>query len=207
MKQTDKSSLSIQQILQAGLRCFSQAGYKGTSMKDIAQEASVSIGRVYHHFQAKIDIFTALLEQYWSFLGDPNTELNQLIQRAQFPDDIAALARAIRQVVEENRDHIMLIYVDVIEFHGEHINRIYRNMAENFRNAYANRIEELEQQKRLRPEADPLFAVMFTYRFFFHYFLVETSFGVQDHFGFGTDQVIEKAEDLILHGLLNRGTK
>lgn len=202
MKQQTKSQRSKELILDAGLKCFSSQGFRGTSMKDIAQAANISIGRVYHHFESKTDIFTTLLDHYWSVLEDPQTPLNQLIQGAHFPDDIPELARAIRTIVEQNKQSIMLIYIDVIEFHGEHINRVYRNMAANFRSAYQQRFDDLERQGELRQSADPLFAVMLTYRFFFHYFLVESSFGVADHFGFSSETVIEKTNDLILHGLL-----
>ncbi len=202
MKQQLKSQRSRELILQAGLLCFSKSGFKGTSMKDIAQQADISIGRVYHHFRSKSDIFSELLNTYWSVLEDPDSKLNRLVNEANFPDDIAELALAIKAIVEDNKQYIMLIYIDVIEFHGEHINRVYANMAANFRQAYQSRFDELSADQKLRKGADPLFAVMLTYRFFFHYFLVETSFGVADHFGFSSDAVIEKTQDLILHGLL-----
>ena len=194
--------MSRELILEAGLTCFSSQGFRGTSMKDIAQVAEISVGRVYHHFKSKTELFTELLDQYWGVLEDPNNPINQLILNARFPDDIPQLAQAIKDIVSQNKKHIMLIYVDVIEFHGEHINRVYRNMAANFKAAYQERFDQLERDQVLRPQADPLFAVMLTYRFFFHYFLVESTFGVADHFGFSSDTVIAKTNDLILHGLL-----
>ena len=100
----------------------------------------------------------------------------------------------------------MLIYIDVIEFQGEHIQRFYRNMAANFKAAYESRFTELHQEGRLNQQADPLFAVMMIFRFLFQYYMVETSFGVEDHFGFDSDAVAGKVQDLILHGLLNPST-
>jgi len=202
MKQELKSQHSRTLILQAGLDCFSAAGYKGTSIKDIALRAGISAGRVYHHFASKLEVFTALLQHYWEVLADPELELNRISAQARFPDDIPQLAAAIRQVVENNRASIMLIYIDVIEFHGEHINRFYKNMALRFQDVYKERFEELRREGRLNPKADPLFAVMMTYRFLFHYFLVECSFGVADHFGYSSEDIVEKVQETILHGLL-----
>lgn len=207
MKQALKSQKSIQLVLDAGLDRFSKQGYRATSMKQIAQQAGISTGRVYHHFDNKLAIFTQLLDQYWEYLADPELTLNRLSQAAQFPDDFTDLANAIREVVAEKKAYINLIYVDVIEFHGEHIQRFYRGMADRFKKTYGPRFQALRDAGRLKPDADPLFAVMMTFRFFFHYFLVETSFGVEDHFGFGTQEVIRKAQQTILHGLLAEGTR
>lgn len=202
MKQVLKTHRSVQAILDAALTCFSQQGYRGTSIKDIAARAGISTGRVYHHFHAKIDIFTRLIHHYWSVLADPDLLFNQLVRQARFPDDIDALARAIKGIVEDNRESILLIYIDVIEFKGEHINRQYKNMAAAFRKAYGRRFAELKGDPRINPEADLNLAIMLVVRFFFHYFLVETSFGVQDHFGFSTDELIQKAREIFLHGIL-----
>ena len=171
-------------------------------MKDIAQRAGISTGRVYHHFQNKLQVFTTLLDHYWSYLEDPRLKLNQLSHAARFPDDFSEIALAIREIVAEKQAYINLIYIDVIEFQGEHIQRFYEKMADRFKQVYGSHFEKLRAEGRLQREADPLFAVMMTFRFFFHYFMVEKSFGVVDHFGFTTEQVIAKAQQTILHGLL-----
>lgn len=202
MKQHLKSQKSKDMILTAGLDLFSKQGYKATSMKEISQKAGISIGRVYHHYTSKLQIFESLLEQYWARLTDPALKLNQITAESRFPEGYADLVHAIREVVEDNKAYIMLIYIDVIEFRGEHIQRFYKDMAERFRSTFGGRFQELRKGGKLNPKADPLFAVMLTYRFFFHYFLVETSFGVEDHFGFSTDDLIEQAQETLLHGLL-----
>ncbi len=204
MKQELKSKRSREMILKSGLELFSNQGYRATSMKEVANSAGISIGRVYHHFQSKLEIFTTLLDQYWERLKNPDLKLNRLSTEAVFPDDFSEIVEAIREVVEENKASIMLIYIDVIEFKGEHIQRFYENMALRFKTAYGPRFAELEAQGRLNKGADLLFAVMLTFRFFFQYYLVETSFGVKDHFGFTSKEVTEKAKNLLLHGLLKQ---
>ncbi|MDJ0838875.1 MAG: TetR/AcrR family transcriptional regulator [Acidobacteriota bacterium] len=202
MKQATKSQRSKDSILQAALELFSSQGYKATSMKEIATRAELSIGRVYHHFTNKLEIFTLLLDQYWERLTDPNLKMNQLSARAAFPDDFEPLVDAIEEVVLENKAYIMLIYIDVIEFQGEHIRRFYADMADNFRKVFGPGFEDPQRKRSFNPDADPLFAVMLTFRFFFQYFLVETSFGVDNHFGLDLKEVIAKAKQLLLHGLL-----
>ncbi|MBO1317298.1 TetR/AcrR family transcriptional regulator [Acanthopleuribacter pedis] len=207
MKQSLKSQRSRELILAAGLRCFSQNGYKATSMKDIARGADISIGRVYHHFDNKLQVFTELLDNYWRRLEDPELPLNQLILKSNFPNDIPALAEAIRDIVVSNRESIMLIYIDVIEFQGTHIQRFYHNMAANFKNAFGDHFDRLRREGALHEDADPLFAVMMCFRFLFQYYLVETSFGVENHFGIESEEVGGKVSQLLLHGLLDPSRK
>ena len=202
MKQTEKSQRSREIILEAARDLFSSQGYRATSLKDISSRAGISTGRVYHHFTNKLEIFTTLLERYWERLRDPELELNKLSAEARFPDDFERIVTAIHQVVVENKPYILLIYIDVIEFNGEHIRRFYADMAENFRRVFGPGFADPERAESFNPGADPLFAVMMTFRFFFQYYLVESSFGVADHFGFTEEAVISKAKELILHGLM-----
>lgn len=204
MKQTLKSQKSKEMILAAGLALFSSQGYKATSMKEISEKAGISIGRVYHHYKNKLEIFTSLIDEYWERLTDPALKLNVLHENPSYPDDFRELVYAIREIVEDNRAYIMLIYVDVIEFQGQHIQRFYRDMANRFRQVYGARFRELSEQDRLNSKADPTFSIMLVYRFFFHYFVVETSFGVSDHFGFSTDDMVEQAQEHLLRGLLKQ---
>lgn len=50
-----------QQVLDAAYSCFAQRGFHETTMQDIAQEAGVSYGVVYHYFDSKED----LIEEAW----------------------------------------------------------------------------------------------------------------------------------------------
>lgn len=202
MKQQLKSQRSKEIILKAGLELFSKQGYRATSMKEISQSANISIGRVYHHFRSKLEIFTTLIDHYWERLTDPALKLNQLSGNTRFPEDFKDLVYAIREVVVENQAYIMLIFIDVIEFQGQHIQRFYKDMTVRFRETYGQRIEQLKAEDKLNPQADPVFSIMLIYRFFFQYFLVETSFGVHNHFGIETDDLVERFQETLLHGLM-----
>src|SRR5271167_617861 len=49
-------------IVLAGLRLFTQYGYRKTSIDDIAQAAQVAKRTVYLHFESKAAVFLAILE-------------------------------------------------------------------------------------------------------------------------------------------------
>jgi hypothetical protein len=54
----------------------------------------------------------------------------------------------------------------------------------------------------LRAGVSPLSAVMLAGRFFLTYFAVEILFGVPNHFGKNTDEVIAEIADILRHGML-----
>jgi AcrR family transcriptional regulator len=52
---------SVAIIRHAALMCFAERGYDGTTMRQIASDASMSLAGIYHHFPAKIDILFAIV--------------------------------------------------------------------------------------------------------------------------------------------------
>jgi AcrR family transcriptional regulator len=54
-------------ILRASLQLFADKGFHGTSMRDIAREAHITEGLIYHYFASKRDLFRAIIDEY-SFL-------------------------------------------------------------------------------------------------------------------------------------------
>lgn len=189
--------------LEAALKLFSSQGFRATSMRQIADEAGLSVGNVYHHFPSKDALFQRLLEQYWERVLDPDLRLNQIFARAEFPEDLEEMASAIEEVVDAFRPYILLIYVDVIEFQGEHIRAFYSGMAGRFQQTYAERFRERQQAGELG-EVDPMVGVMVATRWFFYFFTVEKCFGAPMHFGLTSEQAISEFIRLFRYGLLPR---
>ncbi len=50
-------------LVTAGRRLFGAAGFAATSVEDIAREARVTTGALYHHFPTKAAVFEAVFEQ------------------------------------------------------------------------------------------------------------------------------------------------
>ena len=55
--------LRQQEIVDAALYLFSQNGFHGTTMAQIARRAGVGVGTLYQHFQGKEDLYLSLLEE------------------------------------------------------------------------------------------------------------------------------------------------
>ena len=126
--QQEKSERSRSAILEAALRLFSSQGYRGTSIREIAAQAGLSTGNVYHHFPDKETLFRTLLEQYFDAIGRDDSPFNRALAAGAFPDDLEALAQAAEESVRAYRRHLNLIYVDVVEFEGTHLRKYYSEM-------------------------------------------------------------------------------
>jgi TetR/AcrR family transcriptional regulator, acrAB operon repressor len=203
-RQEAKSEASVARALEAALGLFSRQGFRATSMREIAATSGLSVGNLYHHFPNKEGIFQRLIERYWERLLDPELPLNRVFAAARFPEDLPEMARAIEQVVAENIPSILLIYVDVIEFRGEHIRAFYEGMAERFRSTYAAPLAARQRAGEIG-DVDPLAAVMVAARWFFYFFTVEKGFGVPMHFGMSAEEAVDEFIRLLRYGLLPRG--
>jgi AcrR family transcriptional regulator len=202
MNQEERSERSREQILRAALKLFSHRGYGATSVRDIAEEAELSKGNVYHHFPDKETIFRALLDQYFQALSDPDHPFIHALTHGTFPENLEDLGRAMREGVEKYRAYIALIYVDVVEFDGAHIRKFYSEMAERFGRFLKANDMDAPIRAKLSPGLSPTSAVMLATRIFFNYFSIEIIFGVKDHFGKSTDETIGEISRILRHGML-----
>src|SRR4051812_45109440 len=59
----EEAALTRAGIVEAGLACFDRHGIAGTTLDEIAAEAGVTKGAIYHHFDGKQAILHELREQ------------------------------------------------------------------------------------------------------------------------------------------------
>ncbi|MBT8441770.1 MAG: TetR/AcrR family transcriptional regulator, partial [Gammaproteobacteria bacterium] len=180
--QEAKSEASVANALESALGLFSSQGFRATSMREIAAASGLSVGNLYHHFANKEEIFQRLLDQYWERVLDPDLRLNQIIARAEFPEDLEKMASAVEEVVDAFAPYILLIYVDVIEFEGRHVRTFYEGMAGRFEAAYGERLRQRQANGDFG-DVNPMVGVMVAVRWFFYFHTIEKCFGAPAHFG------------------------
>jgi AcrR family transcriptional regulator len=56
------------QLLDAAVRVFARKGYHASRVGDIAEEAGVAHGLLYHYFKSKDDVLEAVFHENWSLL-------------------------------------------------------------------------------------------------------------------------------------------
>ena len=202
MNQAERSERSRKDILDSALRLFSHRGYGATSVNDIAEEARLSKGNVYHHFPDKESIFRALLDRYFQALSRPDFPFNKALTVGSFPENLEGLGHAARDSVRDYREYVALIYVDVVEFDGAHVRKFYEEMASRFESFIKAHGMEEEIRGKLKDGLSPVSAMMLAARIFYNYFSVEVLFGVKDHFGKNTEDVISEISRILRHGML-----
>jgi AcrR family transcriptional regulator len=206
MNQGERSERSRKQILDSALKLFSHRGYGATSVNDIAEDAGLSKGNVYHHFPDKEAMFRALLDRYFQALSEPDFPFNRALATGTFPENLEALGHAARDVVRDYREYVALIYVDVVEFDGSHVRKFYTDMASRFESFIKAHDMENALREKLQEGLSPTSAVMLATRIFYNYFSIEILFGVKEHFGKGSDEVVQEISRILRHGMLRSGS-
>ncbi|HLJ75238.1 MAG TPA: TetR/AcrR family transcriptional regulator [Thermoanaerobaculia bacterium] len=196
-----RAEQSRRQVLDAALQLFSHRGYRATTVRDIADEAGVSTGNVYHHFEDKEQIFRTLLDEFMAIAESKRYPFTRALANGRFPDNLEQLALAARDSIREFRPYIALIYVDVIEFDGTHIQKFYTGMAQRFTTTLTGGgLQEIRQ--RLRSDVSPVSAMLLSSRIFFNYFSLEILFNVPQPFGKDSMQVIREICEILRNGML-----
>ena len=205
MQRDEKSDRSRRAVLDAALYLFSHHGYRATTVRDIADRAGVSTGNVYHHFPDKETIFRALIDEYFQITETPRFPYTQALYGAgDFPDNLEQLGYAARDSVRQFQSYLSLVYVDVIEFGGTHIQKFYSDMSARFTKFFEERGGIDAVRARLRPSVSPASALLLTSRLFFNYFSMEILFGVNEPFGRDEKEVVDEIADIIRNGVCAR---
>jgi AcrR family transcriptional regulator len=120
---SNKSEQTHQQILHAAYDLFTQQGYHGTSMRQIAKRAGVALGGIYNHFSGKEEIFRAVFMEF-----HPYHDVVPALQAASGEDIDTFIRDAIHQVVNalnKRAGFLQLMLIEVVEFNGVHIGELF----------------------------------------------------------------------------------
>lgn len=202
-RRQERAEVSVERSLDAALALFSKQGFGATSMRQISDDSGVSMGNLYHHFPNKEAIFERLLQRYWQRLQQPDQPLQKLFARADFPDDLEEMAGHIEDVVESNIPYIRLIYIDVVEFDGNHIRAFYEGMASRFKDVYGESLRARKEAGEFG-DVDPMVGVIMATRWLFYFFTVEKCFGAPMHFGMEPEKATREFIRILRYGLLPR---
>jgi TetR/AcrR family transcriptional regulator, acrAB operon repressor len=157
-------------IVDAGLACFDRHGIAGSTLEEIAAEAGVTKGAIYHHFGGKQAILHELREQVaLPLLDEADTTL---LHHAQCPA-LERVERFLLSVLESvERDERQRQALAVMLFKCEYVGGLADELAGNLRNnirltrAFEAAYAAAKKQKQLAPGIDPAIAALETAMFF-----------------------------------------
>jgi TetR/AcrR family fatty acid metabolism transcriptional regulator len=148
------------QILDAAIRVFARQGFHSCRVSDIADQAGVAYGLVYHYFDSKEQVLNELFSERWSLLlaaieevdGEPLTPREKLDSVARF-------------IIDSYRHDPDLMKVIIVEV-TRSAHSFGRTHLAEIRRAYemiAKIVADAQRSGDFRRDVDPLFASMWFY--------------------------------------------
>jgi AcrR family transcriptional regulator len=195
-KLLSKGEASRQRIIEAAYVLFLEQGYHGTSMRQIAERAGLTLGGIYNHFDGKESIWLAVFlakHPYHTILS-----LLQVAQGKTVAEFIRTSAANVVAELERSNDPLSLMFIELIEFGGAHLPAIFHEalpqlapLAEKFRGLSG----------RLRPLPLPILARSFA-GLFFSYYITEQLLPEEVRPLMG-DKALDAFVDIYLYGILD----
>jgi TetR/AcrR family fatty acid metabolism transcriptional regulator len=148
------------QILDAAIHVFARQGFHSTRVADIADEAGVAYGLVYHYFKSKDEVLNELFSERWSLLlaAIDDADRSEATPRAK----LEAVAGFIVDSYRHNPELMKVIIVEVTRA----ANSFGRTHLPEIRRAYqsiAGIVAGGQAQGAFRRDIDPVFASMSFY--------------------------------------------
>ncbi|HCT25164.1 MAG TPA: TetR family transcriptional regulator [Stenotrophomonas sp.] len=153
MNRTDRNEQRAAQILQAALQCFLIKGFHQTSMRDIAQAASVSLGNLYNHFPGKEAIILAVAVA-------ESEELAPLLQRLAAADGDRAQVLAFLQDFHALCRHpdwaVLAVEVLAESARNPAVAEAFAANRMHLHQALAEALQRVARRERRRPALSPV---------------------------------------------------
>ncbi len=186
------------QIIQAATRLFTQQGYHGTSMRQVAREAGIALGGIYNHFPSKEALFVAiLLERH------PIKEIVPALNASQ-GETVEALVRdAARLLVEtlgKRMDFLNLVFIELVEFDACHLPDMFGKVLPQVM-PFVERIYQAKDGLRSEP---PVLLVRSFMGLFISYVITGLMIGEKASPDVG-EKTLDRFIDIYLHGILAEG--
>ncbi|HZC14632.1 MAG TPA: TetR/AcrR family transcriptional regulator, partial [Thermoleophilaceae bacterium] len=138
MATASKSNLGVDKrrlILDAGVRVFATRGFHHCRVSDVADEAGVAYGLVYHYFDSKEEILNTLFLERWQIMLDAIAEIDASEIDAR--EKLHAVAGFIIESYRHDPDLMKVIIVEVTRaansfgaLHLEKIREAYAGIAD-----------------------------------------------------------------------------
>jgi TetR/AcrR family fatty acid metabolism transcriptional regulator len=148
------------QILDAAVRVFARQGFHACRVSDIADEAGVAYGLVYHYFSSKDEILDTVFLERWNVLLHVIAEVDARDEPAR--DKLRAIASFIVDSYRHDPDVMKVIVVEVTRA----ANSFGRTHLGKIREAYAliaEIVAKAQERGELRTDVTPDFAALAFY--------------------------------------------
>ena len=108
---TEKLEDRRRQIRHAATKVFARKGYHATRIADIAKEAGVAYGLVYHYFKNKEEILASIFEDNWTFFVRAIEGLR--VGESTFPERLDAVVGLMIESYRVAPDVVKVLVVEI----------------------------------------------------------------------------------------------
>jgi len=147
-----------QQILQAAVRAFARQGYEASPVGDVAREAGVAYGLVYHYFDSKDAVLEAVFREQWGRLLAAVALAEESGETA--PEQLGLVVKIVLRTWRDDPDLVRLLVREITR--SPHIDDELDEIGQAF--ASLERIIRRGQDEgTFRPELDARLAAWMLY--------------------------------------------
>jgi TetR/AcrR family transcriptional regulator, fatty acid metabolism regulator protein len=147
-------------ILDAAVRVFARQGFHTCRVSDIADEAGVAYGLVYHYFQSKDEVLDTLFLERWNVMLEAISETDA--QQVPARDKLYAIASFIIESYRHDPELMKVIIVEVTRaansFGAVHLAKIAEAYGQ-----ISGIVEQAQQSGEFRDTVSAEFAAMAFY--------------------------------------------
>ena len=120
ISRADQAERRREALLCISLRLFSEKGFHGTSIRDIAREAGITEGLIYHYFQSKKDLLKAIVA---ASVDDSEVYQNsELLESAPIDQALWKIGVDVLERLRKKKEifRLMLAEAGLFERDGDH---------------------------------------------------------------------------------------
>ena len=146
------------QILRAAITVFARSGYHTSRVSDVAKEAGVAYGLVYHYFGSKEDLLETIFRRTWSRMLEAVEEVER--EGAPAREQLAAVARIVLGAWPVDPDLVRVLVREVAR--SPQLGREVDEIAHAFK-ALDRIVSHGQERGELRTDVDPRLAAWILY--------------------------------------------
>jgi TetR/AcrR family transcriptional regulator, fatty acid metabolism regulator protein len=155
---TDTQRQKRRQILRAAITVFARSGYHTSRVSDVAKEAGVAYGLVYHYFGSKEDLLEAIFRRTWSRMLEAVQEVE--LGDAPAREQLTAVARIVLGAWPLDPDLVRVLVREVAR--SPQLGREVDEIAHAFQ-ALERIVARGQERGELRTDVEPRLAAWILY--------------------------------------------
>ncbi len=197
MNDLTKGERTKNDILAAAFALFTEQGFHGTSMRQIAERAGIALGGIYNHFSSKDEVFEQVVLTY-----HPIHEVLPKIEALEDETIEDLLRRAAHLMIDrlqkEDR-YLNLLFIEIVEFKMSHLSHLVELMLPRIM-GFAQKLTQARTD--LRPISVVAIVRMFLGTVFTFY-ITETLIVPYGQQFFGEEDSLDQMLDIYFRGILS----